>query len=136
MANDENKDNSASQARAQLESIKEMVAALAAAVEADDDNAREDAERTIHEDALSVEVRSGWVAAGDKMEAAEFKILLCTGGPAVQIVGELDEHNEPSKDHIQLQHQDWFTPWTNLPLTDADRDALVAYARCFYFGDR
>src|SRR6202034_459647 len=46
------------QGQAQYESIKEMVSALKEASDTDadlDTNRREDAERTIHEDALSVE---------------------------------------------------------------------------------
>ena len=43
-----------SQADAQLASIREMVAALTAAEESEDDDAREEAESAIHEDALSV----------------------------------------------------------------------------------
>ena len=75
-------------------SIVEMVAALQTAT--DDDDAR----MSILEDALSVEVRSGWVSLGaDRvpMEPEEFCILLTTGGPAVRIRGELDEHKEPSR---------------------------------------
>jgi len=51
---------------------------------------REDAETRIQEDALSVEVRSGWQSMGDTLEASEFCILLSTGGPAVRIIGDVD----------------------------------------------
>lgn len=129
-------ENSASQAAAQLASIKEMVAALVAANEAEDDNAREEVETAIHQDALSVEVKNDWYAVGNKPEApTHFRILLCTGGPAVQIVGCLSEHSEPELEGIELQHQDWGTPWTNLRLTEEDRKVLLAYATCFYFGE-
>ena len=85
------------QGQAQYNSVKEMVAALDAAREADDDKAAEDAERTIHEDALSVEVRSDWHApGGEDGGATHYRILLCTGGPACQITGELSDFNEPS----------------------------------------
>src|SRR6202035_5974528 len=100
------------QARAQFESIKEMVEALRRCDDVDVDlGEREMAGQTIHEDALSVEVRGDWHIPGD-MEAgmvagkpAEYKILLCTGGPAVQIVGKLSEHCEPET--AELQCQDW-----------------------------
>ena len=51
----------------------------------------EDAGRRIQEDPLSVLVRSGWHSPGEKMEAAEYEILLSTGGPATRIVGDLDQ---------------------------------------------
>ena len=94
---------------------------------------REDAEQRIQEDALSVEVRSGWVSYGcqEDMRPEEFCILLSTGGPATRIVGELNEHGEPTS--ARLQAQDWFTPWTDY--READEEALLTYARCFYFGE-
>ncbi len=91
---------------------------------------REDAERAIHEDALSVEVRSDWHEPGGDNTPGEFTILLCTGGPAVRIVGELDR-GEPSR--AWLECQDWFTSWTQVH--GPDQDVLLAYARCFYFGE-
>lgn len=51
---------------------------------------REEAERRIQEDPLSLEFRSGWVTSKDEMEPEEFKLLLSTGGPAVQIIGEIN----------------------------------------------
>ncbi len=81
------------QARAQLESIVEMVAAR----QTDNAGAREEAEQNIQEDALSVEVRADWHNPGDTEQSkpTEYKILLCTGGPAVQIRGELNRWLEP-----------------------------------------
>ena len=96
---------------------------------------REDAERRIHEDALSVEVRSGWCAPLGHLEQPdmeEFQILLCTGGPAVRIMGELSQ-GEPSR--AWLEYQDWGTPWTERVNQEGDQDALLAYARCHYFGE-
>lgn len=92
---------------------------------------REDAEQRIHEDALSVEVRSDWATLGEDLEAGEFCILLTTGGPAVRICGELDEHKEPRRAWLEVQ--DWFTPWTQY--FGASQETLLTYARCFYFGD-
>lgn len=54
----------------------------------------DDVRRAIEEDALSVQVRSGWHSPGEKLEAAEYEVLLCTGGPAVRIVGALNRYNE------------------------------------------
>lgn len=101
--------------------------------------------RAIEEDALSVEIRSGWYTPGGDSDPEEFRILLCTGGPAVQIRGELDGNREPSR--AWLECQDWFTPWTqvfgdgtnpNDPgafRRTVDSDVLLAYAQTFYFGE-
>lgn len=145
-----------SQAEAQLASIREMVEALTAAEDSDDDDAREEAETAIHEDALSVEVRTRWMSVNEYFQAAqatglsqerlsraelepfkpaEFRILLCTGGPAVQITGELSEHGEPEAETIQLQGQDWFQPWQNAVISDEDRQVLARYVQCFHFGE-
>lgn len=110
------------------------------------DEAREERETRIQEDVLSVEVRSGWYVPGARdadTKPAEYRILLCTGGPAVQIVGDLSEHGEPETAVMQVQ--DWFLPWTDFyPATKIDHDTdehakaeeiLLAYARCFYFGE-
>ena len=123
------------QARAQLDSIIEMVNELQGIGNADyDDEAREQAEQRIHEDPLSLEIRSGWYVPGATPEPYEFKILLCTGGPAVQIVGNLNEYNEPET--ATLQYQDWFTEWKNYTDISGDElNALLEYCQCFYFGD-
>lgn len=127
-------ENAVAQAKAQVDSIKEMVAALNEAVENDDDKAREAAEQRIHEDALSVEVRSGWHSPGSKPDGyEEFRILLCTGGPAVQIVGDLDQYGQPEK--VRLQCQDWFLPWTDVVMTVDEQLAVLTYAQQFYFGE-
>lgn len=94
---------------------------------------REEAEQRIHEDALSVEVRSGWyIPDGDCPDdsAAEFQILLTTGGPAVRIMGELSDR-EPWRAWLEVQ--DWGKPWTQY--FKANQDILLAYASCFYFGE-
>ena len=94
----------------------------------DEDEARQ----RIDEDPLSVQVRSGWTDPGQKFAADEYEILLCTGGPAVRIIGELDQYTQP--DRARLQYQDWGTPWTEL-LEPRDMQALIAYASNFYFGE-
>lgn len=125
--------HSEQQAIAQLESIREMVAGL----NSQDDDTRERAIQQIQEDPLSIEVRSDWHAIGEQdVYPVEYQILLCAGGPACRIVGELNEHAEPEA--ARIEHQDWGTPWTEYRHEDpanrvADTDALLAYARQFYF---
>jgi hypothetical protein len=91
---------------------------------------QDEARQRIEEDALSVEVRSGWTTPGEEMEAEEFNILLTTGGPAVRIRGELDG-SEPRRAWLEVQ--DWGKPWTEY--VPADQDTLLAYASCFFFGE-
>jgi hypothetical protein len=92
------------------------------------------AREAIEEDALSIQVREGWHSPGEQGELEEFEILLCTGGPAVRIVGDLDRHKQP--DSVRLQYQDWGTPWTEyLDMTSDEREALLTYCQQFYFGE-
>ena len=90
------------------------------------------AQEAIHENALSVEVRSAWEFIGATLDPAEYSILLCTGGPAVRIVGDLGQYGEP--DSARLQYQDWGTPWTEYITIGTDHTALLAYAGTFYWG--
>ena len=117
-----------SQARAQLESIIEMVKALNTP---DDDDAYEAATEAIHEDPLSVEVRSGWTSPGAAMEPAEYCILRCTGGPAVRIIGDHGVSNEPES--ASLEYQDWGIPWIAYRLSAAQEEMILTYAQQFYF---
>lgn len=134
-----------SQGQAQFDSIKEMVGAMDCATNGLDgtrgsEESYESARQRIEEDALSVQVRSGWYspgASGADTKPAEYEILLCTGGPACRIIGELSEYGEPET--ARLEVQDWFTPWTAMrPLVAPDNydsePTLLSYARCFCFG--
>lgn len=90
----------------------------------------EEAVQRIQEDALSVEVRSGWHVPGEPENGEKFfRIILCTGGPHVEIEGELDEHSVPVR--AWLQYQDWFTGMTRY--YEVEEDTLLAYAGQFYF---
>jgi hypothetical protein len=145
LQSDQNEDKLASarrQGQAQFDSIVEMVDRLKVAEEQaiDGPDETEAARRWIEEDALSVLVRSGWHMPGseDDQKAEEYEILLCTGGPAVRIIGQLNEFGEPET--ARLEVQDWFQPWTAMrPLVakgDYDSEStLLAYARVFYFGE-
>jgi len=117
--NENKNDHGLSQAKAQYESILEMLA-----IEDDDER-----QKAIQEDPLEISVRSDWHEPGDDNVSMKYKILLCTGGPAVRIIGELDPYNQPET--AELQHQDWFTDWETMP--DADEDKLLEYASYFWF---
>lgn len=141
----QDQDRAQEQARAQLASIREMIAAAdldwdrleelkAAELDAKEEGAamdpdeldeldellnaagdyedQEDAERALLEDPLDISFRSGWTSDKEDMTPEEFQILLCTGGPAVRIMGELDHHGQPCR--AWIEYQDWGTPWTML----------------------
>ena len=88
----------------------------------------DDARARIREDALSVEVRSGWDVVGGDLSAEEFRIVLCTGGPHVEIRGELD-NGTPSR--AWMLYQDWGTPRTQY--FDIEQSTLLSYCQEFYF---
>lgn len=88
----------------------------------------------ILEGPLSVEVRSRWYVPDEGDDRPyEYRIVLATGGPAVQIIGKLGEDREPIT--AELQYQDWFTDWQKLPITGDDEEVLLEYARRFYYGE-
>lgn len=74
----------------------------------DPDNRREAAEQTIQEDPISLEWRSDWTEPGEELRPYEFRLTLTTGGPAVCIIGVV-ENGEVER--ARLMVQDWFTPW-------------------------
>lgn len=119
--------HAALEAALQYEGILSMMAALESAA---GDCAEEEAYQRIQEHPLSVEVRSDWTSPCEPLEPSEFMILLCTGGPAVRIVGELNR-GEPCR--AWLEYQGWGTPWTRY--FGADSDTLCQYASHFYFGE-
>jgi hypothetical protein len=133
------KDHAEENARAWISSIVEMVAALTAAHDLENDDAQDaalaNAEQTIRESVLSVQVRSGWYDPCGSTETssapAEYEILLTTGGPACRIIGELNEHGDPTC--AELQKQGWGTPWARV--TESRRNALLTFAQQFYYGE-
>ncbi len=101
----------------------------------------EEAREMVQGHPLSVEVRSGWFVlrsvrtcrsgwdvGGSDLIAAEFRIVLCTGGPHVEIRGEL-YLGTPSR--AWMMYQDWGTPLTQY--FDVEGSTLLAYCQEFYF---
>ena len=96
----------------------------------DCDALREALEDEAREWPLSLEFRAdSWQLSPTSCEPDQFRILLCTGGPAVQIVGDLTVSGYPADP--ELQGQDWFTPWQAV---DCDSDALQWFCELFVFG--
>jgi hypothetical protein len=130
------------QASAQLVSIEELVKCLEHAEEcsdaacgADCPHDAEEAREAIMADPLSVDVRTDWhgVGAIEACKPTDYKILLCWGGPAVRIIGTLDDYNQP--DSAKLQYQDWFTEWMDYPLTEEEEQTVLTYVQQFYFDE-
>lgn len=129
------------QAEHQLAHIKELVAQHErAAKEALETESRskeivlEKAIEAIREHPLSVLVRSDWREVGSHQVApyAEYQILLCTGGPAVKIEGQL---GKGSPETARLFYQDWGTPWIVYPLSAANEAIVISYCERFYYGE-
>jgi hypothetical protein len=112
---------------AELAELKE-----AATVDGELFTSAEDVQQRITEAPLSVQVRSGWHDASEAGEAEEFEILLSTGGPALRIVGELDEYKQPHR--AWLEYQDWGTPWTHHHVQGFGA-TLLTFCQQFYFGE-
>jgi len=85
------------------------------------------------QDAIGVQIRSDWHTPGAEDEARQYSVLLCTGGPAVRIIGELGLYNEP--EDANLQYQDWLMPWQNYVTTAEEDEALLNYAHLHWFGE-
>ena len=151
MTTTKNEAHAISNARGQLETIKELYREFKKQedLEAWDCGSNvynwtsEGIREKAQDEALSVEFRSGWTSNLESMEPEEFKILLSTGGPACQIIGKLDQYKQPTD--IEIQYQYWGTPWEPLQLNSTyadkspnitnDYEALEWFCNCFYFGE-
>ena len=88
----------------------------------------------VQEDPLEVQIREDWHNLNQFAEAAEYMILISTGGPALRLTGRLAlirQCFEPES--AGLEYQDWGTPWTYYP--EESGDALIWYASQFCWGD-
>lgn len=118
----------------EAEELRELRAA--ATVDGDEFTSADKVRERIEESVLEIIVRDEWYTPGHREDAApdEFAILLTTGGPALRIRGELDEHKEPRR--AWLEYQDWGTPWTEFHGEGvASQDDLLTFCQCFYFGE-
>lgn len=108
-----------------LDGLREELAKLERIADgcADADEARD----RVTEDPLSVEVRSGWVSVGQEMSPDENRIVLCTGGPHVEIIGDLDQYGMPSR--ARIVYCDW---GDSGELFDFDHGAVLTYAPQFF----
>jgi hypothetical protein len=87
----------------------------------------DDAERAIDEDPLSVECRSAWQTPGEELTPDEYRIVLCTGGPHVELQCESDGSR------VRVIWRDWGTSGEYFPDSD-EREALETYCARFVGG--
>ena len=99
----------------------------------EDEEEIEQIKESINNSALSVEFRSGWSTNYNQLEIEEFKILLTWGGPALRVIGDLDQYKQA--ENVKLQFQDWGTYWTDYELTEKEEKSLNWFCNCFYFGE-
>ena|SRR5690606_20552527 len=128
------------QAKAQVNSIVELIQYLdwdwggLAYDEIPEDceySCREEVEQAIQETPISVEVRSGWTSSFHSFEAEEFRIVLCTGGPHVEIQGDIGLHGEPRD--VKVIYADWAEKG-EYSLSVEEREAVTEFCEQFYFG--
>ena len=106
-----------------------------------EDQTEEGAE-AIYETPLEVLVRSPWYLPYDNASPDEYQILLCTGGPAVRVIGKLENGSPVS---ARLEYQDWFQPWMEYTPFVADgnlaaelrqiESKLLEFASFFHYGE-
>jgi hypothetical protein len=124
------KENSLSQAYSQLSYIEELLHNYDTA---EDESDKDDALTAIYENPLELtkdydqmEDQDGEIHYGKELS---YNLLLCTGGPAVRVIGNLNKWKEA--DSAKLQHQDWFTSWKDAPLTKDQKENLIRYVNFF-----
>lgn len=124
---DENTNDAAVWALAHPDEAEELDELEAQAGEYEDQDSVRDA---IMDDPLSIETRSAWMCVGDSdgLQPAEYRIVLCTGGPHVELVGDLDTHGEP--EFVRVLYRDW---GCHGELLDFDHKAVLEYAQQFTY---
>lgn len=81
----------------------------------------DEARDAIYGTPLSIEVRSGWHAVGeDAGDPEEFRVVLCTGGPRVELTGDIGGT-------VRVVFKDWDESGEYYPNAD-ERSALDTFA--------
>ena len=117
--------NTKQQAQAQVSRIVGMIRALNCDYDrleelAGEFESEEEARDAIYETPLCVEVRSGWHSVGeDAGEPEEFRIVLCTGGPHVELTGDIGGT-------VRVVFRDWGESGEYYPDVD-ERSALEQF---------
>ena len=89
----------------------------------------EEIEKEVHDAALAISVRSDWefLTSEHELTPSEFRIELSTGGPALRVVGDLDDRQPVNP---VMEYQDWGTPWIRYAMNE---EALEWFVNLFCF---
>ena len=79
----------------------------------------------VSEQALDVEVRSGWYTQGTEPEPEEYRITLSVGGPNLYLVGDLGRYGEPETAKLLYS---WYSSSEWLPTVATEAEALAWFA--------
>ena len=139
----EKQDHALLNAKAKLESIIELHRKYQLVIDrAECGNELEEIKEEAHQSVLSVEVSSSdRQPVGTEFEPTKGRLLLSTGGPACQIIFDLDQWKQPAGNTV-IQFQDWGTPWTSYcqPFLSKEEDdeateALDWFTTLFFYGE-
>lgn len=90
---------------------------------------RDSALEAIREDPLEISVRCPWQSVGEEdVQPDEFRIVLRTGGPHVELQGDLQD-GEPCSVRVLYRDRD-----DSGELFDFDHDVVLTYCQQFSFG--
>ena len=87
----------------------------------------------VNETPLSLEVKADdWHTLGDtrELEPTKGRLLLSTGGPACQIVGDIEGDYMAN---VEIQFQDWGKPWESISTNSEQFDALQWFVEQFWW---
>ena len=85
----------------------------------------------VNETPLSLEVKADdWQSLEDSrdIEPTKGRLLLSTGGPAAQIIGDIEGDYMAN---VEIQFQDWLKPWESIRTNSEQFDALKWFVDLF-----
>ena len=129
-----NNDKAKEQAKIQIDGIVELIGKLVNLTSDETETQMDDLRAEIYGSVLSIRVRTDWHTLGDPEDyrPIEFELLLCTGGPAVKICGDLDQNYRPSDPEVW--YQDWYTLWELYTgITPIEQQSLKLFCEEFCF---
>lgn len=121
MTNVMTKPRAIAEAEAVLSTIQEFYAAWEEAEE------EEELLETMRQYPAGYAVRSAWTQIGEELEAAEYCLTICGGGPAVRITGSIGLDGDAIT--ARLEYADWDTTWTELRVVYDDELTLLWFAQ-------
>jgi hypothetical protein len=134
MNNTNTSDRATEQALMQMARIRELWGIASLAADAGDDELIASVQDQLIDMPLFVCVRDGFPAVVIGGEPTQCEILLCTGGPTCRVLVQVGSDGDAT--HVMLQTQDWYQPWRDVEIGESDRQALMYFARQFWYVDQ